>query len=178
MLFNLRAARRAFVIGLTILTAFTTGCASGGFRLTRRYSSFVNRQNVVLRVILYVLTLPIFWVTLLIDEVINNTVDFWEGRVAQGTFRYNEGGRSFVARHTVGADGLKTSHIEVFSSDQVKLQDVRLAQTSPTSIEVYVDGVLKHRVSDIHALPQLTTFNGTSQSTRAMDFTAQIVAAR
>lgn len=172
------ASKRVLVAMLALVTAFTTACASGGFRLTRRYAGFVNRQNVVLRVILYVLTLPIFWVTLLIDEVINNTVDFWEGRVAQGTFRFSEGGRIFVARHDIDEAGLKSSHIEVFGADNIKIQDVRLAQVSNSQIEVYVDGVLKHRVSDIHALPQLTTFNGRTQSTRSLSFDEQRIASR
>ena len=173
-----RVSKRVLVATLAVLTAFTTACASGGYRLTRRYSSFVNHQNVVLRVIVYILTFPVFGVTLLIDGVINNTVDFWEGRVAQGTFRYESGGRTFVAQHATGADSLKSSHIETFGADHVKLQDVGLTQTSATNIEVWVDGVFKHRVSDIHAMPQLASFTGQGQTTRSLVGEDRIIAAR
>ena len=72
------------------VTGLNSGCASGGFQLTRSFAGWVNSQNVVLRVILYILTAVIFAVTLLIDLLINNTIDFWDGKVSAGTYNFSK----------------------------------------------------------------------------------------
>ncbi len=61
------------------IMAITAGCASGGFKLTRKYASWLNSNNIIIRIILYILTSVVFAVTILIDMVIFNTIDFWEG---------------------------------------------------------------------------------------------------
>lgn len=155
----MKQMKMSLMILAASLAAFTSGCASGGFQLTREYAGFVNRQHVVLRVVLYILTSIIFGVTLLIDLVVNNTMDFWDGRVSQGTYSFSQDERSYVAQHEIGADGRKTSHIEVFAKDKSKLQDVVLKQTAQMDIEVFIDGQLKGRVSNISELPRVTMYN-------------------
>lgn len=164
---------------LATMAAFTSGCASGGFKLTREYAGFVNRQHVVVRVVLYILTSIVFGVTLLIDLVLNNTMDFWDGRVSQGTYSFSQDERTYLAHHEIGSDGLKSSHIEIFDKDRNKLQDVILKQTAKLDIEVVVDGQLKGRVTDISAVPQLTLFDrhGATQP-RPLWSTGQQIAAR
>lgn len=155
-----KGSKLALLLLASGTVAVNTGCASGGFKLTRQYATFVNRQMVILRVILYVLTGVVFGVTLLIDLVINNTMDFWDGRVSQGTYSFSRDDRTFVAQHSVGQDGRKSSHIEVFAKDKTKLQDVVLQQTAQADIEVFLDGQLKGRVSNISEVPRLTMFDG------------------
>lgn len=66
---------RPLMIGLAVWSAvLATGCASGGFKLTRQYAQFVNRQQLILRIVLYILTSIVFAATLLIDAVIFNTM--------------------------------------------------------------------------------------------------------
>lgn len=160
-----RYSKLGVMLLASTIVAFTSGCASGGFKLTREYAGFVNRQHVVIRVILYILTSVIFFATLLIDLVLNNTMDFWDGRVSQGTYTFSTEDKTFVVQHDISSEGLKSSHIEVFAKDKAKLQDVTLKQTAQLDIEVFVDGQLKGRVSDIHAVPRLSVFNSRGERT-------------
>src|SRR5688572_8030721 len=79
--------------------ALTSGCASGGFKLTRQYARWVNSQNIILRIVLYILTFIVFAVTLLIDAVVFNTIDFWEGKVSEGTYDFKDGDKVYQVRH-------------------------------------------------------------------------------
>lgn len=161
---NLRHSTKLYVmIFAALVAAMASGCASGGFKLTRKYASFVNKQNLIIRIVLYILTSIVFAVTLLIDSVIFNTMDFWEGKVSQGTFNFEKDGMKYAAHHSLDGSGLKNSRIEVFSSENAKLQEVVLKETVSSNIEVYVDGKLRGQVSDISAVPQLTVFNRSGQ---------------
>ena len=86
-------------LSASAIMALTTGCASGGFKLTRQYAGFVNRQPTILRIIIYLLTGIVFAVTMLIDMVIFNTIDFWEGRVSAGSYEFKKGDKTFHVRH-------------------------------------------------------------------------------
>lgn len=147
------------------LVSVSTGCASGGWKLTREYARFVNRQHIIIRCVLYILTAVVFVATMLIDAVIFNTMDFWDGRVSQGTYEFNEQGRRYLARHTLSPEtGLRESRIEVFEGDK-RLQDTILREVAGGQIEIYVDGVLKGRVDDIRSAPMLSFFNEKGEKT-------------
>lgn len=149
----------ALVMGLT------SGCASGGYKMTRQYAGWVNKQNLILRIVLYILTGIVFAVTLLIDAVIFNTMDFWEGRVSQGTYEFNKDERTYVAKHKLSAEsGLRESRIEVSGKGLEKPQVLVLRETAQKDIEVLVDGVLKGRISDISALPKLSLFDSSGKT--------------
>src|SRR5437868_3204834 len=122
----------------------TSGCASGGFKLTRQYAQWVNSQMIILRIVLYLLTGIVFFVTLLIDLVVNNTMDFWDGRVSSGTYEFKKDGKIYVARHEYMPETrLRRSTIHVSDSDGRQLQEVVLSETPAGSIEMFVDGKLK-----------------------------------
>lgn len=168
MMFSLfsrrHAAPRAFFFASAFLAsgliALTSGCASGGFKLTRQYASFVNRQNIVVRILLYIFTSIVFAATLLIDFVINNTIDFWNGRVAAGTYNFKSGDKTFVARHEMQpGSNLKRSTIEVRDLKGDLLQTVLLQETNKNEIEVFIDGVLRTRVRDIHDAPVASLYD-------------------
>src|SRR4051794_31680669 len=89
--------------------ALTTGCASGGFQLTRQYAGFVNRQPTILGAVIYILTIPVFVVTLIIDMVYFNTMDFWSGKVSAGTYEFNKDGKVFQVVHEDLPSKLKRS---------------------------------------------------------------------
>ena len=140
--------------------ALSTGCASGGFQLTRKYAGFVNKQHIIIRIVLYLLTGIVYAVTLLIDMVIFNTIDFWEGRVSAGEYNFKQGERTFHVRHEVlPGSTLKKSTIQVLNKDQSLAQTVILQQTLSGEIELHVDGVLRSKVRDIHSLPVATIYS-------------------
>jgi hypothetical protein len=146
-------------IACTIL-ALSTGCASGGFSLTRKYAGFVNSQNIILRIILYILTSVVFVVTMLIDLVVFNTLDFWDGKVSQGTYNFKDKNNLYVVNH----EFLPTTHLRqstiVIKSDSNKIiQEIILTETKSKEIEMRVDGVLRARVKDISSLAIAYTFD-------------------
>lgn len=134
----------ALVVGFASLA----GCASGGFKLTRDYAGWVNRQNIVLRIVLYILTGVVFAVTMLIDLVIFNTMDFWEGRISQGEYNFNQDGRMYAVRHKLDAkSGLRESKIIITGSGLSKAQEILIKESRKDEIELFVDGVRKDYAS-------------------------------
>lgn len=143
-----------------LIMALSTGCASGGFKLTRKYAQFVNKQNIIIRIVLYILTAVVFAVTMLVDMVVFNTIDFWEGRVSAGEYKFNEGDKSFHVRHEIlPEDNLKRSTIEVFDKEQSLLQTVVLQETPTGEIELKVDGQLRTQVRDLSGLPMASMYD-------------------
>ena len=136
-----------------LIMSVATGCASGGFKLTRKYAQFVNKQNIIIRIVLYILTGVVFAVTMLIDLVVFNTIDFWQGKVSAGEYKFKEGEKSFHVRHEITPKNLKRSQIEIFNQDQALIQTVVLEETSTGEIELFVDGQLRTKVRDISGLP-------------------------
>lgn len=144
----------------SLLMIFNTGCASGGFKLTRQYAGFVNRQSLIIRIILYIFTSVVFAITMLVDMVFFNTMDFWEGRVSQGTYEFNSGDKKFVAKHEIlPGQNLKRSTIDVYSKSGDKLQTVILRETAQNQIEVLVDGQMRMRVDHIRDVPVASHFD-------------------
>lgn len=143
-----------------LMMIFTTGCASGGWELTRDYSVWINSKKTVLRVVLYILTIPVFLITILIDTVVNNTIDFWRGKVSDGTTTvFHKDNKSFFVTHEILTGDLKRSTIIVKEGEKL-LQTVVLSETQKHEIELSVDGVVRTRVGNIeNALPLLSSFD-------------------
>ena len=150
------------IVGLAILSFATlvlsTGCASGGYKITRQYAGFVNKQNIIIRIVLYLFTSVVFAVTLLVDMVVFNTMDFWEGRVSQGTYEFNKDGKTYTARHEV-IEGLKKSTIDIADSKGMKLQNVVIRETAGGEVELFVDGQLRTRVQNIKDVTVAYNYN-------------------
>lgn len=144
----------------TFMVAFTTGCASGGYSLTRQYARWVNSQNVIIRIIIYLLTGIVFAVTMLIDLVVFNTMDFWTGKVSQGVYEFDGEGKTFLVEHRILPEsGLKQSVIKVSSTEGKLLQEVTLRETMAGQIEMLVDGARRALVDDFSSLPQVSVFD-------------------
>jgi hypothetical protein len=144
----------------SLMMIFNAGCASGGFKLTRQYAGFVNRQDLIIRILLYIFTSVVFAITMIIDLVAFNTMDFWEGRVSQGTYEFNSADKKFVAHHEVlPGTQLKRSTIDVYSKQGDKLQTVVLRETAQHQIEVLVDGHMRMRVDHIRDIPVASRFD-------------------
>lgn len=141
--------------------AFNVGCVSGGWELTRDYSTWINSKKVGLRVVLYLLTFVVFLVTILIDVVINNTADFWKGKVSESTQVFYKDGKTFYVEHQISPETqLKRSTIQVKDSDQKLLQTVVLLETPKHEIELIVDGVVRTRVKNIdQAIPLMSSYD-------------------
>jgi hypothetical protein len=144
--------------------ALTTGCASGGFKLTRQYAGWVNSQNIILRIVLYILTSVVFAVTLLIDAVVFNTMDFWEGRVSQGTYEFKDATKTYQVRHEFQpGTQLKRSTIQIKDLNQARLQEIVLSETASGEIEMFIDGKLRTRVHSISEAPVASIFDGSGK---------------
>ncbi len=153
------------------IMALTTGCASGGYKLTRRYSQFVNKQMIIIRIVLYLLAGVVFAVTMMIDLVIFNTIDFWEGRVSAGEYNFNKGEQTFHVRHEVlPGSSLKRSTTQIYGMKKELLQTVVLQETVSGEVELLVDGRLRTKVRDLAGLPMMAMYdsNGTLQSDKTI----------
>ena len=160
------------------IMSMATGCASGGCKLTRTYAQFVNSQNIIIRIILYILTSIVFAVTRLIDLVINTTMDFWDGRVSAGDYQFKQDGKTYQAHHEFLPGGLRKSTIRVLDDQNRQLQEVVLSETAKGDIEVRVDGRLRGRVHGISEVPIASVYgnDGTWVEDRVLPigtFTAQ-----
>lgn len=143
-----------------VLMALTSGCASGGYKLTREYSGWVNRQNIILRIILYILTSVVFAVTLLLDAVVFNTMDFWEGRVSAGDFEFKDGAKSYYVKHEfLPGSSLRRSTIKIVEAKQNLVQEIVLAENASGHVEMFVDGKLRTRVNGLSEFPVASIFN-------------------
>lgn len=146
-----------------LLMAFSSGCASGGYKLTRQYARWLNSNHIIIRIVLYLLTAVVFAVTLLIDAVVFNTMDFWKGTVSSGTYEFEQHDKKYFVQHEVlPGSNLKRSTIKIFS-DKTQLQELVLNETTAGDIELFVDGKLKSRVSHISAIPVATVFDNEGQ---------------
>lgn len=149
---------------LSVAILFTAGCASGGFKLTRQYARWVNSQNIILRIVLYILTAVVFAVTLLIDMVIFNTMDFWNGTVSQGDYHFKGEDKVYHVKHEIlPGTLLKRSTINIFGKDDKKIQKVVLNETLTGEIEMYVDDKIRARVKNISSLPVVSVYNKAGQ---------------
>lgn len=140
-------------IKLYLIAMFTLGfglnlgCASGGFKLTRKYAQFVNSQNIIIRIVLYILTSVVFAATLLIDAVVFNTMDFWEGRVSAGEHTFEKDGKLYAVKHFYsGEKNLRNTQIQVFDKDTHgvgKAESViLLSETEDGQVNVFENGKL------------------------------------
>lgn len=161
--------RTMFYLGSGIACLFlviSTGCVSGGFKLTRQYASWVNSNHIVIRIILYILTSIVFFVTLVVDAVVFNTMDFWEGKVSQGTYEFTEGEKTFVVQHQILPDThLRQSKIKVLDKLGSLEQTLVISESNTGRIELHVDGKLRTQVTDISTFPMLTLFNADGEVT-------------
>jgi hypothetical protein len=162
-------------VGFRLLAAITAcgigaGCVSGGFMTTRTVAKWLNSQNIVLRVVLYVFIWPVFLITMLADEVIFNTIDFWSGKVtAQNSVFEKDGVRVQVAH------SLTPLRRSVFTIDGKNGEHsiIELRESALGSIEVYKDGQKRTEVKDIRsAFPTYVSFENDGRTpawTRALD---------
>jgi hypothetical protein len=144
-----------------VMMVFNTGCMSGSFRLTRDYARWVNSKNIIFRIILYILTFVVFAVTMIIDTVILNSIDFWDGKVAAGQYEFKEGEKTYQVFHEFqpGELRLKRSTITILDPKQNQLQKIVLNETASGEIELIVDGKIRSRVKDITTIPIVSIFD-------------------
>lgn len=160
-------AKVIYILGVLtscLVLSLNTGCASGGFKLTREYARFVNSQHIIVRIILYILTIVVFAVTMLVDMVIFNTMDFWNGRVAAGSYNFNKDNKFYFVKHDF-LPGTKLRHtsIRIEDAHQKLLQEVVLSETTTGQIEVFIDGRLRTKVDNISEYPLLSVYDAQGQ---------------
>lgn len=146
------------------ILALSTGCASGGYKITRQLSKWVNSQNIIIRIILYIFAGLAWAITLLIDMVVFNTIDFWEGKISAGDYQFKDGEKTFYVKHEIlPGSNLKKSTIQIKDLNEKLLQTVVLSQTVQGDIETYVDGQLRTAVTNINSLPIITNYNASGK---------------
>ena len=150
------------VVSTCLLSMAQLGCASGGFKLTRQYARFVNKQQTVIRVVLYLLTMIVFAATILIDAVIFNTMDFWEGRVSANSYHFNKDGKIYGVKHYHKGDNrLRNTEIRIYEVEapaNAAPELVHLSETDSGKVDIYKNGALKATVDTIQDLPEITLF--------------------
>jgi hypothetical protein len=153
--------KKVLLILVSIWTALVasqfSGCASGGFKWTRTYARWVNSNHIVLRIVLYVLTSVVFAVTLLFDMVIFNTLDFWNGTVAKGTYEFKDGDKTYVVTHDI-QNGLRSSFIKI-TDNHNSVQTVEIRENSNREIEFYQNGTLQAKGVNLSTLPKVVIYN-------------------
>lgn len=82
-------------------------------------------------------------------------MDFWTGKISQGTYEFKDQQKTFVVKHSLEND-LKRTVIEIKDLDGKKIQEVALKETADHRIEYYVDGTLKAKVDNIDSIPRVT----------------------
>lgn len=134
-----------FCAGLSCLfMAFNTGCVSGGFKLTRQYAGWLNSQNIFIRIILYIVASVIFAVTLLIDVVLFNTMDFWEGRVSAGDYEFRQDNKVYMVKHQyLPGSNFRQSSIKVFDNNMSLQHEITLTELANGNVQVLADGQLR-----------------------------------
>lgn len=140
------------------IMALSSGCVSGGFKLTKDYARWVNSQNIILRIILYILTAVVFVVTLIVDVVYNNTVDFWEGKVSEGTYEFKDQDKVYIVRHEY-LPGTKLRR----STIQFDQQEIVISETAEGQIEVHKNGQKFAFVNGLDSFPVMSYLNNKGQ---------------
>jgi len=139
-----------------------TGCASGGFHWTRKWAGFVNSQHIIIRILLYIFLGIVFTVTLLLDLVIFNTMDFWEGKVSDGSHTFKDGTTLYAVQHWhSGAEGrLRNTRIEVTDASSGRVsRTILITEVSENRIQLFENGKLLAEADDILTLPMVTKFD-------------------
>lgn len=144
------------------LAMVTTGCASGGYSLSRGLAGWINKQNIFLRIILYLFIGGAFFFTILLDMLIFNTVDFWTGRVSAGTYEFKDAKRVYVVNHSFEGD-LHRTQILVNDLDGKKIGEVLLKETASHEVEYFENGNLKAKFDGIESVPRVTRFDDKGQ---------------
>lgn len=170
--FRTKTILKLLLIPFLCFGVFLTGCASGGYKLTRKYAQFVNSKNIIIRVVLYILTSFVFAITLLIDAVVFNTMDFWEGRVSANTYNFKKDGKEFLVTHSYkGKNKLRNTRIEIQSEESDKSKIIEITELEENRIQITEDGEVKGEVKDINSLPMITKYEkGNVISTKPIDF--------
>lgn len=140
------------------LMVATSGCASGGYSISRSFAGWINKNNILLRIVLYIFLGGAFLFTLVADLLVMNTIDFWTGKVSQGTYEFKDAEKTFVVKHSLQGD-LHQTHIEIKNSQGKKLQDILMKETARLEVEYYLDGVLKAKFDNIESVPRVTQFD-------------------
>lgn len=156
----LRPTFYLFAFFACAIMTLATGCASGGYKLTRRYASWLNSQQLIIRILLYLFASVIFAITLFIDFVVFNTMDFWEGRISAGDYFFKQDGKNYYVKHEfLPGTNLRRTSIRMTDANGSLLQEAVLTETPNSEIELYIDGKLRTRVRDIHSLPVASIFD-------------------
>lgn len=153
---------RGFAKVCALLMAFSamgltaSGCASGGYKLTRSYARFINSKPLLLRIVLYIFIGIFFVVTEILDALIFNTVDFWSGKVSANQHRFEKDGTVVEVAHS--RSPLRQSVFDITERNGKKTR-VELREVADQKVDVYVNGTRKARLDSIEdAMSSLTMF--------------------
>ena len=144
------------LLAAVLASGVVVGCASGGFTTTRSVSKFINSKGIILRIVLYIVLWPVLIITMLADEIVFNTIDFWTGKVSAQNKVFEKNGVRVMVAHSLTPLHRSVLTIEPKKGDRTVIE---LRETATGSVEVYRDGVKRTEVKDIQsAFPMLSLY--------------------
>ncbi len=148
----------SFVLVALAGTFALQSCLSGGWKVTRIVAKWNNSMGVLPRILIYIafFILQVYTVTALIDSIVFNTIDFWNGTVTGMNKQYKKNGMDVAVSHS--RTPLRQSIITTSKGDQV-ISVVQISELASGKIALTINGVLRGEVNSIHDIdPSLTLF--------------------
>lgn len=148
-----------------------SGCAAGNFSLTRSVGRWNRKFTEIPRVLIYIafVIIPVYPIAMLVDLVVTNTIDFWQGGSASAMNNtiYKDGYKIKIAH---SADPLRKSIMQSYDKNEKLVSTVELRETEQHTIEVYLDGVKKSEVNSIEdGMVQISAFTDTQKKDKILD---------
>lgn len=152
----------AVICALLVGSASFSGCVAGNYGFTRSVSKFNLKMSLVPRVLVYIafIIIPVYGIAILLDLLINNTIEFWSGKAvhtAQNHTFEKDGLRIEVA-HSL--DPLRRSEFKSYNAKGELISTTELVEQESGAIAVIVNGESRGEVKMIDKhLIELLTFN-------------------
>jgi hypothetical protein len=164
---NIRTYQRPLIFTLIALTTSLSmnGCAAGNFGFVRSVAKWNLKHSLLPRILFYILLviIPVYPIALLLDLLINNTIEFWTGSApmtAKNETFHKDGYRVDVA-HTMNP--LRKTVMTAYDPKGAVASVVEFRETAEEKIELYVNSEKKAEVKNTkEGLIQLLNYQGSA----------------
>lgn len=156
----MKIANSLKVVAMLLVVAFShaalSGCAAGNYGFIRTVAKWNLKMSLLPRVLVYIafVIIPVYPIAMLLDLLIGNTIEFWTEKpiitVAHKTFEKD--GMLVQVDHE--RNPLRKTTLT--ATDKAgKISVTQIIETPKQTIEVFVDGVKKAELKDIHDVAPL-----------------------
>ncbi|MBL8994902.1 MAG: DUF3332 family protein [Spirochaetia bacterium] len=139
-------------------------CLSGGWKITRMVAKWNNGFAVFPRILIYIafFLLQVYTITSLIDGIVFNTIDFWNGTISAMNYKYQKDGMDVAVVHS--RFPLRRSVITTSKGDVVK-SVVEVNELENGKIALVINGVLRGEFKNIQDVdPTLVLYKEDSKT--------------